>query len=107
MRRHLVALERRIQSPDGTVGLTETYAVVGQAWATVGAVAPAINLDAVQVQDGVTHRLVFRWVDPSTFTHIAAKGGAQRFRVRGTRDPDGLQRWIEVSAEEEISEVVA
>lgn len=107
MKRHLVTLERRIQVPNGTVGLTETYAEVAQAWATLGAVAPAINLAAVQVQDGVTHRLVLRWVDPSTFTHIAAKGGAQRFRVRGTRDPDGFQRWLEVSAEEEISEVPA
>ncbi len=97
-RRVLITLERRTQEPDGTTGITEAFLDVGEYAAHVGGVTGAVNVATAQVDEGVTHRAVLRWVDPTTFTHFSLDG--QRFRVRATRDPDMRRRWIEIMAEQ-------
>lgn len=97
-RRVLVTLEMRVQVPDGTTGITETFTEVGEFWGHLGGVSGVVNIGTAQIEDGVTHRLVLRWVDPTTFTHFSRDG--ERFRVRGTRDPDMRRRWIEIMAEQ-------
>jgi head-tail adaptor len=102
MPRHLLTLELRVQSADGSTGLTETFAAVADVWADLAGVSGIQSIGTTQVEEGVTHRAVLRWADPTTFTHFSHNG--ERFRVRGTRDPDMRRRWLEVMAEQLMSE---
>lgn len=94
----LVRLEMRVQVPDGSTGITETFTDLGEVWAHVGGVQGLVAVGTAQVEEGVTHRMVIRWVDPTTFTHVSRDG--ERFRVRGTRDPDLRRRSLEIMAEQ-------
>jgi head-tail adaptor len=97
VRKRRITLERRTQAADDATGLTDTFLEVSGAWAHVGGVAGTIQVGTAQIEEGVTHRLVMRWVDPTTFTHFSLSG--ERYRVRGTRDPDARRKWLEVMAE--------
>lgn len=97
--KHRLTLERRTQEADGTTGITETFLSVGDVWGDLAGVQGVVTIGAAQVEEGVTHRMVIRWVDPTTFTHFS-NGYGERFRVRGTRDPDMRRRWLEVMAEQ-------
>lgn len=99
MRRQLVTLERREQAPYGSAALLDTFVPVATIWAALGATRGSVIQGDVQILDAVTHRLVLRWVDPATWTHVRA--GDRRFRRREVVDPDGRQREIEVLLEEE------
>jgi head-tail adaptor len=107
MRKQLITLEMRQQAADGSTGIAETFVPVGEMWVRLGGVAGTTNQSEQQIVEGVTHRMVMAWVDPTTFNHVAAKGGAQRFRVRFARDPDGRQMRLELHCEELFSEVPA
>lgn len=98
MTKQLITLERRVQAADGSTGITETFVSVGDIWVDIGGVSGLMNIGTAQIEEGVTHRVVMRWVDPSTFTHFSR--GSERFRVRNTRDPDQRRRWLEVSGEQ-------
>ena len=95
---HRVSLEQRVQAADGSVGMTTSYTVVATAWAEVKAVRGSVYAAGVQVGDGPTHRITLRYRDATTFDHISL--GAQRWRVRDARDPDGRRRILDVMAEE-------
>jgi head-tail adaptor len=97
VKRRLVTLERRTQAADGSIGIAESFLEVQPAWAHVAGVSATMQVGMAQVEDGVTHRLVMRWVDPTTWTHLSIDG--ERYRVRGTRDPDTRRKWLEVMAE--------
>lgn len=101
MRRQLVTLENRVQQPDGGTGLVETFVPVTQIWAAIGATRGAVIQGDVQTLDAVTHRVVMRWVDPATWTHVSV--GARRFRRREVVDPDGRMRVLEALVEEEMT----
>lgn len=96
--RHRVTVEQRVQAADGGVGLTTTYSVVAETWADIQAVKGAVYAAGLQVGEGPTHRIVMRWRDPTTFDHLSL--GAQRWRVRDARDPDGRRVMLEIMAEE-------
>lgn len=96
--RHRLTVEQRVQAADGSVGITTTYSAVAQTWGEVLAVKGAVYAAGLQVGEGPTHRITLRWRDPTTFDHISL--GAQRFRVRDARDPDGRRVVLEVMAEE-------
>lgn len=106
MRRHLVTLEMRQQSPDDSTGIDNIYVETGQAWAIIGGVMPGTaHIGDQQIEDDVTHRLILRWQDPTTFSHISTGGGAQRFRKVRVRDPDGRRMIMEVMCEEILPEI--
>lgn len=96
--RHRVNLEQRSQVADASVGITTTYNLVAQAYAEVQAVRGSIYAAGVQVGEGPTHRITIRYRDPTTFDHVSQ--GAQRWRVRDARDPDGRRRILSIMAEE-------
>lgn len=102
-RKLLVTLERRAQAADGGSGITDTFDEVATVRAHVGGVSGAIQIGDMQIEDGVTHRMVLRWSDPTVFTHFSVS--AERYRVRSTRDPDGRRRWLEVMGEKLNAEV--
>lgn len=107
MKRQLVTLLMRSQGADtvgGAVGLTETLTEVIELWAAIGASRPVVHIGDTQVLQEVTHRMVLPFVDPTTWTHVTVNAGAQRFRKRESRDPDGRRRLLEVMLEEEIPE---
>lgn len=105
MKRHLITLEMRTQVANGSTGITETFVPVGDVWAHIGGVSGLVNIGTAQVEEGTTHRMVIRWVDPTTFTHFSR--GSERFRVRGTRDPDFRRRQLEVMGEQLAMEAEA
>lgn len=105
MKRHRITLEMRTQAANGSTGITEAFVSAGDVWAHVGGVAGLVNVGTAQVDEGVTHRMVIRWVDPTTFTHFSRDG--ERFRVRGTRDPDYRRKWLEVMGEQLAMEAEA
>lgn len=96
--RHRVKLEQRSQVADASVGITTSYALVSEVYAEVRAVRGSIYAAGVQVGEGPTHRIIIRYVNPTTFDHVSQ--GAQRWRVRDARDPDGMKRTLEIMAEE-------
>ena len=98
--RNRVSLEMRQQAADGSTGIAETFALVDQVWGAVEATRGSVYIGSIQVGEAITHRITLRWVDPSSFTHLWVNEGAQRFRKRDARDPDGRRRWLEVMAEE-------
>ena len=98
--RNRVSLEMRQQAADGSTGIAETFALVDQVWGAVEATRGSVYIGSIQVGEAITHRITLRWVDPSSFTHLSVNEGAQRFRKRDARDPDGRRRWLEVMAEE-------
>jgi len=98
--RNRVALEMRQQAADGSTGIAETFAKVAEVWGAVEATRGSGYIGSIQVGDAITHRITLRWLDPTTFTHLSVNEGAQRFRKRDARDPDGRRRWLEVMAEE-------
>ena len=98
--RNRVTLEMRQQAADGSTGIAETYALVAEVWGAVEATRGSVYIGSIQVGDAITHRITMRWLDPTTFTHLSVNEGAQRFRKRDARDPDGRRRWLEVMAEE-------
>lgn len=98
--RNRVTLEMRQQAADNSTGIAETFATVAEVWGAVEATRGSVYIGSIQVGDAITHRITLRWVDPSTFTHLSVNEGAQRFRKRDARDPDGRRRWLEVMAEE-------
>lgn len=104
-RRVLITLEQRVQVANGTTGITETYQSVGEYRAHVGGVSGLANVGTAQIEDGTTHRVVIRWVDPTTFTHFRRDN--ERFRVKGTRDPDYRRRWLEIMGEQLAMEAEA
>ena len=98
--RNRVALEMRQQAADNATGIAETFATVAEVWGAVEATRGSVYIGSIQVGEAITHCITLRWVDPSTFTHLSVNEGAQRFRKRDARDPDGRRRWLEVMAEE-------
>lgn len=80
------------------VGLMTIFAPVAETWADIQAVKGAVYAAGLQVGEGPTHRIVMRWRDPVAFDHVSR--GAQRWRVRDARDPDGRRQVLEVMAEE-------
>ena len=99
--RNRVALEMRQQAADGSTGIAETFATVAEVWGAVEATRGSVYIGSIQVGEAITHRITLRWVDPTSFTHLSVNEGAQRFRKRDARDPDGRRRWLEVMAEEQ------
>lgn len=97
-----ITLERRVQAADSGTGIADSFDPIGDVWAYVGGVAGAIQIGDIQVEEGVTHRVVMRWSDPTVFTHFSMS--AERYRVRSTRDPDSRRRWLEIMAEKLIAE---
>jgi len=96
--RHKVRLEQRTQVADASVGITTDYTLVAEVYAEVASVRGSIYAAGVQVGEGPTHRITVRYVDPTTFDHVAQ--GAQRWRVRDARDPDGRRRLLQIMGEE-------
>lgn len=98
--RNRVTLEMRQQAADAGTGIAETFATVAEVWGAVEATRGSVYIGSIQVGEAITHRITLRWLDPTTFTHLSVNEGAQRFRKRDARDPDGRRRWLEVMAEE-------
>lgn len=98
--RNRVTLEMRQQAADNSTGIAETFATVAEVWGAVEATRGSVYIGSIQVGEAITHRITLRWMDPTTFTHLSVNEGAQRFRKRDARDPDGRRRWLEVMAEE-------
>lgn len=105
--RNRVALELRQQAANASTGIAETFAPVASVWGAVEATRGSVYIGSIQVGEAITHRITLRWVDPTTFTHLSVNDGAQRFRKRDARDPDGRRRWLEVMAEEMRVDFVA
>lgn len=96
--RHRLRLEQRVQTADGSVGITTTYTPVARVWAQVEATRGALYAAGVQVVVAPTHRIIIRHRSMTDFDHVADE--ARRWRVRDVRDPDGGRRWVEIMAEE-------
>lgn len=96
--RHRLKVEQRAQAADGTVGITTSYTLVAETWGEVTAIKGAVYAAGLQVGEGPTHRILLRWRNPTAFDHVSM--GAQRWRVRDARDPDGRRVMLEVMAEE-------
>lgn len=101
--RHVVTLERRVQAPDDSVGIDETFTPVDEVWAEVRAVQGSVYAAGMQIGERITHRFTMRYRRMDDFNHIARDG--RRYLVRDVRDPDGRLREIQVMAEELAPEV--
>lgn len=99
--RFSVALQTRSTAPaGGSAGsaLTETYTTVATTWASIEGLSGARFLAGQQLEDKITHRIIIRWRDPTSFTHVL--NGTDRYRVRGALDPDGTRRHLELNCEQ-------
>lgn len=96
--RHRLTLERRVQAPNGTVGIDTSYSAVAVVWGSVEAVRGGVYIAALQVGEGPTHRIQIRYRSLTDFDYITE--GARRFRVRDVRDTDGRRQWLDINAEE-------
>lgn len=99
--RHRVALEKRVQAADESIGITTTFTTIAQTWAEIEAVKGGIYAATLQVGEGPTHRIVMRYRDAAAFDFISE--GSRRFNVVDARDIDGRRTWLMVMAEEQTT----
>lgn len=97
--RHYVALEKRTQAADETIGITTTFATVARTWVQIEATKGSVYAATIQVGEGPTHRIVMRYRDAAAFDFISE--GTRRFSVTDARDIDGRKTWLEIMAEEQ------
>lgn len=95
---HRLTLEQRVQAASGTSTLATTYTAVATVWGSVRGTKPAEYIDQIQVGSGPTHRMLIRYRAATDFDHVS--DGARRWRVVGSRDPDGRRDMLEIMAEE-------
>jgi SPP1 family predicted phage head-tail adaptor len=95
---HRLTLERRVQAADVTVGIDTSFATVATVWGSVKGTKPAEYIDQIQVGEGPTHRMLIRYRAAKDFDHVSE--GTRRWKVRGSRDPDGRRDMLEIMAEE-------
>jgi len=95
---HRLTLEQRVQAASGTSTLATTYTTVATVWGSVRGTKPAEYIDQIQVGEGPTHRMLIRYRSAVDFDHISTS--TRRWKVRGSRDPDGRRDMLEIMAEE-------
>jgi head-tail adaptor len=110
-----VQIVRRVQTPDGTTGVTETQDPVATVWADVQSVGALTFYGSAQVDTPITHRITLRWqgyLDQTyavlrTTTSRDGSGGlisrTETFRVRRVLEMDGRKRFTRIEAELEFA----
>ena len=91
--RHRLRLETPARSGDGGGGADVTWTLVGEVWASLGAVGGAERVSAEGLAGEVTHEIWIRYrSDAAPAMRFVV--GARSFDIRAALDPDGRRRWL-------------
>lgn len=98
--KHHIALERPVETPDGSGGVTITWSEVASLWAAIEPVGAAMRNLAQQSSETITHRITVRFRN-----EIASgwrfKKATRTFRIITIHDPDETSRYQICRTEEE------
>jgi SPP1 family predicted phage head-tail adaptor len=94
-----LVLEQPVDTPDGSGGVTRSYASVTTLWAALIPIAARAEVVADSLADTITHRVVIRSRTDVTTRH-RLRAGARVFRIVASRDQDGRGRFLEIDAQE-------
>ena len=93
-----LTLEAPVETPDGTGGVTRSYAAVATLWASVEAVAARAAVAADALGANVTHRITLRCNADITLRH-RLRDAARSFRIVTLRET-AQRRLLVIEAEE-------
>lgn len=107
--RWVVTLATRVQAPDGTTGISESYTNMVQTYAQITPIGLQTWLGSEQIDSPITHRIIIRYQDNIHFCdtvlrEIHSPDGNPRqeiYRVRRVSEMDGRQRFVVIEAEVE------
>jgi head-tail adaptor len=107
-----VTLAQRVQSPDSTVGINETWVGQIDLWASiksVGALTFWGITSAAQAERPVTHTIILRWIGyidntyailrKTQFPAIGQPSRVEVFRIRRVTEWAGRKRWTVLDTE--------
>lgn len=103
--RHRVTIEAENASPDGAGGLTDPWAnpiQVATVWAEITPLTGDERLQAMRLEDRVSHRIRIRYRADVTAQH-RLRLGTRIFNIRSVINESERDRWLTVLAEEGVA----
>jgi SPP1 family predicted phage head-tail adaptor len=98
--KHRLVLEAPVETPDGSGGVSRSYAPVATVWAALTATGDRADTSAGALGAVVTHRIVIR-VGPEVTVRHRLRLGARIFRIVAVR-ADGDGQFLTIHAEERM-----
>lgn len=97
---HRIAVERPVETPDGSGGATLDWQPLATLWAAIEPLGAAESTDADRLATRITHRVTIRFrADVEGGMRLIHRG--RSLRIAALRDPDETRRFLELHAEEE------
>lgn len=105
--RFLVTLASRVQAPDDTTGITETFGNRMDVYADVTPIGLQTYIAGQQIDTPYSHRIVIRWIDDldlfdvvlRTITRADGTDRQELYRIRRMAEWEGRQRFVVIDAE--------
>ena len=98
--RHRATVEQPVTVADGGGGSDTTWSAVASVWVAISALSAREREEAGRLDGIATHRIVMRFRD-DVRGGMRLVRGSRNYRLLDSRDPDGLGRFLILTAEEE------
>ena len=99
--RHRITIQTRTESTDAIGGYTETWATYYECWAAVWPIKSAEQLDAMKLENQITHRIRIRYRSGITTKHRVLFG-ERTFQIVSKMNPDERNIMLDLMSTEDI-----
>ena len=98
--RHRVTIQRFDRVDDGGGGTEEQWIDVATVWAAVEPIRGRERLEAMQLEQSVSHRVVIRYRPDVDGRNMRIVHRGRALHVQAVVSPDERNRWLELLCEE-------
>ena len=100
--RHRIEIQREVRTDDGAGGAVHQWRTFARPRAEVMPLTGREQLQGLEQQAAVTHRVTLRWRDDVTAAHRLLWGGVP-MNIRAATNPDMRRHWLELLCESGVA----